>query len=197
MHFGISLMSDISAADISKAERLLSAEQSRHLAVKNLDKRRQSLAARALLMTALESHGYGVSLTELAAYDNGRPYFKGNDRVFVSLTHSGDRVGYALSSSPVGVDIERIRSVSEKLIARVCTVEEKEYVNSHGISAFFVLWALKEAYIKAADSSFSKVTKISFVKNGNIAPPSAEITIRHGVTEGYAWAVIEKNGVIR
>jgi len=73
-----------------------------------------------------------------------------------NLSHSGAQALVALSRGPVGVDIERIKSVRpvHQLARRFFTPAEATNLDSLAedaqILGFFRLWVLKEAYLKAA-----------------------------------------------
>ncbi len=188
MYYTFCPISEISEKDIKRAQTVLSASQLEYISKINEKKRDQSLAVRALLMLMLEKHYPNASISELNLKKNGKPYLMGKE-LFISLTHSGDFVGCALSPRPVGIDIERIRTLPQKLISRVCTDEEQVYVTQNGEESFFTLWTLKEAYIKANDCGFSQITRLSFVQDGKII--TDEEKTKTGKTGEYIWSVIE------
>lgn len=66
---------------------------------------------------------------------------------YVSISHCEDLVACALSREPIGIDAERIRPVKPGLIDRVCTPEEKDYVQDSA-ERFFEVWTAKEACFK-------------------------------------------------
>ena len=71
----------------------------------------------------------------------GAPFLKGSD-LFISLSHKGDVVALAVSSSPVGVDVEDTsvpRNV-ERLSKLFHTSERPE-----DLYAFYRVWTAKEA----------------------------------------------------
>lgn len=79
----------------------------------------------------------------------------------VSLSHSG---GYALCARApvgwaVGVDLERVRSRdTEALAAWVCDESERAWLRDAAadqrLERFYMLWTLKEAFVKAAGLDF-------------------------------------------
>ena len=76
------------------------------------------------------------------------------DACHTSLSHSGGYLAVALSSSPVGVDIEAMKDVrSEKFAERILTPREaKEYEalsEFHRKSRLIELWSKKEAIFKS------------------------------------------------
>lgn len=80
--------------------------------------------------------------------------------VAFNLSHSGDRMAVAISRSDVGVDVERIRRemVAEDLAREVFSQRELTWLDAHGDrqpAAFFRLWTLKEAFLKAEGRGLS------------------------------------------
>lgn len=188
MQFTFCPISEISEKDINRVQSLLSDSQREYILKISEKKRIQSLAVRALLMLMLEKYYPSVSVSDLSFCDGGKPFLK-DSKLFISLTHSGDMVGCAISHRKVGIDIEKIRSVKEKTVSRVCSGEELEYISQNGAQSFFTLWTLKEAYIKAEGISFSQITECSFVKNGSIF--NSNLKIETGKTGQYIWSVLE------
>lgn len=81
-----------------------------------------------------------------------------------NITHAGDYAVLALSEKPVGVDIERIRSIDWKKVSnRFFHPDEKAFLAraDDPQATFFTIWTLKEAYLKAEGNGFS-VSPISF-----------------------------------
>ena len=146
-------------------------------------KRIQSLCARALLNKLLIENTHNT-VSQLAFDESGKPIILNSD-LFVSLTHSYEYVGCALSDILVGIDIERVREVKQTVISRVCSSEEIDYINKNGTSHFFTFWTLKEAYIKANSSKLSKISDISFVKDSRIND-----NVIFDELDGYKWAII-------
>jgi 4'-phosphopantetheinyl transferase len=72
---------------------------------------------------------------------------------FMSLSHSGRHVACALEDKPVGVDVQRICTISLRVIGRICSQHELEQLKTlnNNQRAFQLIWTLKEAYFKAAD----------------------------------------------
>ncbi len=86
----------------------------------------------------------------------GRPYL-GDCAYYVSISHSAEAVACAVSESPVGIDIEKIKPVKTALVNYVCLPKEREYVNAREtpvvadretLLRFFEVWTGKEACFK-------------------------------------------------
>ena len=101
------------------------------------------LAAHALLEQALDI------APDVLQYDGaGIPFVPGGP--CVSLSHTGGAAAAAVSGTPVGVDVEKIRPVRPGLARRVMSGAEYRWFLSQGQKSedFFTLWTLKESYYK-------------------------------------------------
>jgi phosphopantetheine--protein transferase-like protein len=81
----------------------------------------------------------------------GKPQVAG---IEFNLSHSGDLVAYVVSDRPVGIDIERIRSMDlSGIVQRFFAPSEfaawQNLPQSEQEAAFFRTWTVKEAYLKA------------------------------------------------
>jgi 4'-phosphopantetheinyl transferase len=106
----------------------------------------------------------------------GKPSLRGHDVQF-NLSHSGKRALIAVSSAPVGVDLEWIHPALsiEELAPLVCNGAEDEYLSNLPEDArriaFFQLWTQKEAYCKALGVGLQKtLADIAFGENFGDGP---------------------------
>jgi 4'-phosphopantetheinyl transferase len=137
----------------SAAESLLVDEDRERLsAIDHPRRRAQSLAGRALLRFALERcTGQPGGAVRLRTSASGKPECV--DGPAVSVAHDADLVACAVSSAaPVGVDVQtRAPGRSTHAIARsYFAPAEAEWVAAGGPERFYMLWVLKEAYLKAS-----------------------------------------------
>ena len=85
-----------------------------------------------------------------------------------NISHSYELVICAISENAIGVDIEKIRDIDDKVMAYVCTREEYAYLNEKGIEKeeklkrFFEIWTFKEAYFKWKGTGLTDLKSISF-----------------------------------
>ena len=80
------------------------------------------------------------------------------NQTFFSISHSNGLVIFAKTNSgPIGIDIEKIKIVSELLIHTVTTDEELTTV--HTPKDFFKIWTCKESLIKSIGTSLPKDLK--------------------------------------
>ena len=115
--------------------------------MKQQDDRLRSLAVTHLLNSILEE--FGVCDARLEVLENGKPHLVGSD-LFFSLSHSEEGVAAVVSGTPVGIDIEKIKPVTDKLINYVCNENERKYIESGNDKEyrFFAVWTAKEAFFK-------------------------------------------------
>jgi 4'-phosphopantetheinyl transferase len=132
-------------------------EQARYRAFTNLERRRNWLAGRALLLAALQHELGEVDPAALRTRPEGGVCY-GAAGINLNLSHSGDWFAVALSRNPVGIDIEWPRP--RKLIENVADYfAEEEVVYLQALpeaqrqQAFYRFWTLKEAACKSVGLS--------------------------------------------
>lgn len=116
------------------------------------------LAAHALARLVLAEHlgtdpaAIVVDRTCRCGKPHGRPTVP---EVHFSLTHSGDRVGVALSAGgPVGLDVEELREMGDLdgLAGHTLSPDEPRPTSA---AAFLQVWTRKEALLKATGEGLS------------------------------------------
>ena len=86
---------------------------------------------------------FGIAQTPRIALDeNGKPFFPGEGHPHFSLSHTRGGALCALSSRPVGADMERARAVNGRLFVRICGGAPYDEEN------FFKEWTAREAALK-------------------------------------------------
>lgn len=102
-------------------------------------------AGRMLLKKALRE--YGIYDYEIKYKDGGKPY---TDGIYFSISHSGRLVAVMVSDTECGTDVQKIRSVNEKTMRRVCNDRELEKINGakNKDVCFCKIWAAKESHVK-------------------------------------------------
>jgi 4'-phosphopantetheinyl transferase len=118
-------------------------------------RRREYLCGRALLRGLLQDHEEkpGISY-ELTTTKEGKPVCV--DGPPISISHTGDFIACCIAGSgDIGIDIEtnnekrEVNSVASKFFS----AEESAWLDSQPKDRFFMLWVLKEAYVKAIGRS--------------------------------------------
>lgn len=104
------------------------------------EKQREPLCAYMILQLALWKRHQWRELPEVALTAMGKPYFPEYPGVHFNISHTGGAVLVGVSDQPVGVDIERIRPVSQRSMQRLAGVATEE--------EFFQNWVRREARAK-------------------------------------------------
>ncbi len=178
MHWTLCQISDFSQDALSQAYDALSPSRKSHIdRLKKQSDKIRSLTGELLVQKLLREY-YSLSTGVLHRRENGQPYLTGCD-LYVSISHCDSKVACAVSRSPVGIDIEKIRPIDLKLCRHICREEEKEYVlgGAEGcfcedpsvLYRFFEIWTGKEAYFKKCG------TGITDLKSVNILPLKRQI----------------------
>lgn len=108
------------------------------------EKQREPLCTYMILQLALWEKFRWKELPEVALTDMGKPYFPDYPGVRFNLSHTGGAVLVGVSDQDIGVDIEKIRPVSQRSMQRLAGVAtERE---------FFQNWVRREARSKRGGS---------------------------------------------
>ena len=127
------------------------------LSYKNAEAARLSLAAGLLLEAALRD--FGLEAGEMRTGEHGKPWLPALPGFHFSLSHSGAMAMCAVSSAPVGCDIERETENTQRIAGRFFHPAEKAWLLSlpeeERQAAFFRIWTGKESFMKATGLGFS------------------------------------------
>lgn len=103
---------------------------------------------------------YGISDWTIEKDCKGKPHFLTKNDYFFSVSHTGKMVAIAMyKGKAVGIDIEIIRSISNKIVDKYYTKYEKERVNQlylESIIESIKIWTLKEAHCKCTGTGLDK-----------------------------------------
>lgn len=112
----------------------------RVLRIQKEEKRREPLCAYLILRHALWEQYHWREFPQVALTSLGKPYFPDFPTVQFNLSHTSGAVLVAVSDESVGVDIEKIRPVSQRAMRRLADVSTEK--------AFFKSWVRREARAK-------------------------------------------------
>lgn len=120
---------------------------------KNLKTRTQKYAVWKLLEYAIfDSFGKTAEETVFSKSKNGK--WTSNICHF-SLSHSENAIAVAISNSPVGIDVERIRTLPSGIESKILSTSEIEEFSTTPIlekNAYLIRkWTEKESYFKSLD----------------------------------------------
>ena len=149
------ILSTLSQERRARAERYQS-ERDRYL----------SAGASYLLDCALKEMGKCEREAQYTFNEHAKPYMGG---VYFNLSHSGTVSALAVGDHEVGVDVQKLGPVTDRLIERVCTESEQKLIKESGDGerAFFRLWTAKESAGK-------------FLGTGLSEPKAFEIDLKYG-----------------
>lgn len=120
----------------------------------------------------------GLTLNELIFDKNryGKPYIRGQHRIFFNLSHSGRYVICGLDQEEIGIDIEEVKSIDLGIARKFFHASEYAYLLSREqeqrMNALFELWTLKESYIKFLGVGLQKPLDAFYF---NLEGPSVEL----------------------
>jgi len=161
-----------------RTEVLLSdSEKARLSATKSPLKRREFLLSRALMRHGLthrfgQDEGFWIFQTKR----NHAPEITNLPQpVYTSLSHSKGLIGFAISETPVGLDLEivNMKRNIDALAEVTMTQDEIYYLNQHPadkVLNFHELWCCKEAYYKSVSSlnqASIRFSNLSIMRMGN------------------------------
>lgn len=106
-----------------------------------------SLRKQARVALARSARYSRVTLGPLEKAENGAP--QPCDGNYWSLTHKDIYVAAVTSRSPVGIDIEQIKPVSDGVAKRLAGPAEWRLAPTRDLVLFFRYWTAKEAVLKA------------------------------------------------
>lgn len=135
--------------------RLHPDEQARYRGFTHEPRRLSWLAGRNLMLAALERVLGVVDARALRSRESGGVAY-GDGELHLNLSHSGGLLGVALSSLPVGFDLERPRPRTlARSAGRVFSAPEAAWLDAlpapEQLDGFYSLWTLKEAACKAVE----------------------------------------------
>ena len=159
MKWAIGRLSDYDEVEYEKAYAYLSfSRKTRINRLKQEKDKKRSLLGEILLKKLLEEEKVDAYIL---SSDNGRPYLS-DDSFYVSISHSGEMAAAAISEEPIGIDVERLRKIDLKLIERVCTEREAEYIKEgdNPEFRFFEIWTAKEAYFKKQGTGITNLKSV-------------------------------------
>lgn len=158
----IYLFRNYQSSDIEKYAEYLPAERTEKLNRLRQKRDRENCVISYLILKYALSK-YGLESFQLETGEHGKPYLKGQD-IHFNISHCKLGVAVAVSTSPVGIDIQDIGEFNEKVMNRVCSDEEKDIILSSSDSAreFTRIWTLKESAAKYDGKGIQLLNSFSF-----------------------------------
>jgi 4'-phosphopantetheinyl transferase len=139
-----------------KIERLSSYRQDKIERLSSLSDKVLSLGAGLLLHEGLKQYGIDEKEVDYVLNSHGMPSLKDHPEMHFNLSHSGTLATVIVdNTSPVGIDVERIRDYPEKVAKRFFSSSEQEMLEElkkesqkKANEYFFRCWTRRESYGK-------------------------------------------------
>jgi len=166
---GYTQLHDLTSPELA---RLPSEERNREFAS---NKRRQEfLCGRSLLRRMLQDRtGAPAASHQLVISKDGKPECA--DGPAISITHAGDHVACSIADrGAIGIDLEVVAARRDpmKLANKFFSKEESGWLSTQPVNRFFMLWVLKEAYVKAIGRSiFGGINRLRC----RVLPPDIDV----------------------
>lgn len=116
--------------------------------------------------------GMDVRDVRIHTSEKGKPYLDEHHGIHFNVSHSGDIVACAVSRSDVGIDVEHHRKVNLRVAERFFSASEYQdlmaLAEPERQEFFFILWTIKESYLKAIGSGLTKnLNSFSVIRTGD------------------------------
>ena len=114
----------------------------------------------------------------------GAPYLERGP--YFSISHCKHGIAVAISETPIGIDIEHIRTANPDLVARTMNENEQQQIWSSDQPdvAFTSLWTQKEAVLKMQGTGI-----ISDIKNTLVALENIDLQTKVNIDKQYAYTL--------
>lgn len=184
-------VNDLSVQDLNVFFDAMSEERKERCnQIRDITKRKCCIAADHLARKSVSEYlQTSPEPVQILRSEAGKPYVSGNPCYF-SLSHSGELVVCAVSDKPVGVDVERIRTIDQAVATKICTEEELIFLN--GIAeqetrnrALLEIWTKKEAIFKIEGKLPRKDREVNTLNPAHIDLQTSEF-------KGYLITVAEQ-----
>lgn len=175
--------------DLSYLELLSKERQNRVNKYLYLEDKIRSLVAGLMLKYTLKDKVENIEYNEY-----GKPYLKG-ENIHFNLSHSGDYVLLAIDEFEVGVDIEKISTIKQKVADKYFTLEENSWLRENNENEnFYYLWTGKESVIKAKGQGLKNTKTFSLlpIKNCIHEIMGEQYFLNWAKIEDYVYCVCSK-----
>jgi len=118
--------------------------------LRSMTGKKGSVVAYLLLRLAL-SDEYDINDTvEFEYAKNGKPFLRDHPDIYFNLSHSGDAAACVVAGVEVGVDIQCVKPISDKVAKRVLTSDEyRVFKDTPEPDDWFCrIWTMKESFVK-------------------------------------------------
>lgn len=156
----------------------------------------QALSRRARVALMLSAQKSGLNLTVLEKDTDGVPL--PDHGVYWSLTHKSEFVAAVAGDRPIGIDIEKIRPISQALQQRIADAHEWQLADGRDADRlFFYYWTAKEAVLKAVGKGMRGLSQCRIVRIAEplcmlLAYENRPFWVEHRLFSGHVAAVVKE-----
>lgn len=114
---------------------------------------------------------FGLKQVIIEKNIHGKPFFKNYPNIFFNVSHSREMIGIVFYNSEIGLDIQKITKVSEYMMSRCLSQNEKKLIDfsKNKYEEFIKIWTMKEAYIKYCGLSIlTDLSKIDVINKNYV-----------------------------
>lgn len=156
-------------------------------------RKKESLLAR-LLIDKITNKYLQKSIDQLGFIKSiqGAPYFSKKTEIFLSITHSNGFVGVSLSTTPIGIDFEKIEKNNYQELQIAFDKEDWDIVKNSSVEVF-KYFSLKESYSKMIGTGFT--TEPSSIKIEKLQRNNYVKFLEYN-KEQYLITIIVENGCL-
>ncbi len=134
-------------------------KKEQYLSAKNHNRKNEILLSQGFAKETI-SKEFGTDKKDLifSVTEKGKPFCKSHPEIHFSLSHCENFIVLAISHNEIGIDIEKLKTPSDKLVNRVCCENEISLINSteNKNIIFTEIWTRKEAYLKAIGTGIDR-----------------------------------------
>lgn len=101
-------------------------------------------------------YGYDVQDNNILVSNLGKPFLDSN-KYYFNISHSGEYVIFAVSDDEIGIDIQKMDEINLKISERFFSPYEDKFIKEYNsFERFYIIWTIKEAYIKYIGQGLNK-----------------------------------------
>lgn len=192
---------DMDACGIHSLHQTLSKDEQQRAALFHFQKDREHfIVARGLLREILSRYlDQKPNDISFCYNQHGKPalHTHGQELLHFNISHSHGLALYAITSRPIGVDIERIRTnfphseIAEKFFSPQENAMLRSLPPNLQPKAFFTCWTRKEAYIKATGKGLS--IPLNQFEVSLLPGPAVLLSIKNDIEAASHWLLQDLN----
>jgi 4'-phosphopantetheinyl transferase len=181
-------MAQCTEQEVARLLGVVSAQRrAQALAYKHLHGQYCCLKSYEMLIHLLHATPYACHTPPTFLYnEHGQPRIEGGP--CFSISHCKNAIAVAISHSPIGIDIEHLRTAKPELVARTMNQGEQERIwqSENPDWAFTELWTQKEAVLKMLGTG---ITSLDGIKNTLVALDNIELQTKVNMDKQYAYSI--------